>query len=112
MGETSVTISWEAPALNGDLVNYHINGGPTPNIQTKELTHTFTDLTKDKYYLISVSAQSTGGMGPASTVGPIFSATSKLTKCYNKPERRISRHFTDLFLCSSEGDVESTEVER
>ncbi len=76
--DTSVTISWEAPALNGKLVNYHITGGPTPDVTTTGLTYTFNNLEAGKYYLISVSAESSGGTGSATTIGPIFSATSKL----------------------------------
>ncbi len=77
ISDTSVTISWEAPQLNGELVNYHINGGPAEHV-TQSLTYTISDLSKDKYYLISVAAQSTGGMGPSTTIGPIFSTKSML----------------------------------
>ncbi len=82
----SVVISWEAPEFNGQFVQYHVTGGPKVETPTSSPI-TITGLQPDTYYLISVSAESSGGIGPATTVGPIFPAKSTfvviLSFCFN-----------------------------
>ncbi len=76
-GANSVKISWEAPAFNGRFVKYHVTGGPAGEQNPSQSPIIINGLLSNTYYLISVSAESSGGIGPATTIGPIFPEASK-----------------------------------